>query len=51
MISIRGIYEVAIPVKDVRRAESFYREVLGLTVGIRDERRNWVFLVPAGRPA
>jgi len=43
-MTIRGVYEVAIKVRDVARAETFYREVLGLTVGLRDERRNWVFL-------
>ena len=44
MLPIRGLYEVAIRVKDLARAEPFYREVLGLQVGLRDERRNWVFL-------
>ncbi len=44
MIPIRGVYEVAIRVKNLARAEPFYREVLGLEVGIRDERRNWLFL-------
>jgi lactoylglutathione lyase len=44
MIEIRGVYEVAIRVRDVATAEAFYREVLGLEVGLRDERRNWVFL-------
>ena len=44
MIPIRGVYEVAIRVKSLARAEPFYREVLGLEVGIRDERRNWLFL-------
>ena len=48
MIPIRGIYEVAIRVKDLPRAESFYTEVLGLVEGIRDERRNWVFLRAGG---
>jgi len=45
---IRGIYEVAIRVKDLARAEKFYREVLELEVGIRDERRNWLFLRAGG---
>jgi catechol 2,3-dioxygenase-like lactoylglutathione lyase family enzyme len=48
MLPIRGIYEVAIPVRDLPRAEAFYREVLGLEVGIRDERRNWLFLRAGG---
>lgn len=50
MITIRGIYEVAIPVKELAKAESFYREVLGLEFGLRDEERNWLFL-RAGGPA
>lgn len=49
MFPIRGIYEVAIRVKDLARAEKFYREVLELEVGIRDERRNWLFLRAGGR--
>lgn len=49
MLPIRGIYEVAIPVKDLPRAEAFYREVLGLEVGLRDESRNWLFLRAGGQ--
>ena len=49
MLPIRGLYEVAIPVKELSRAEVFYREILGLEVGIRDERRNWVFLRAGGQ--
>jgi len=44
MIPIRGVYEVAVKVQDLKSAETFYREVLGLQFGLRDERRNWVFL-------
>ena len=44
MLSIRGLYEVAIPVRQLQRAETFYRDVLGLVVGLRDERRKWLFL-------
>jgi catechol 2,3-dioxygenase-like lactoylglutathione lyase family enzyme len=50
MIPIRGVYEVAIRVHDLQRAEAFYRNVLGLTEGLRDEKRPWVFLW-AGGPA
>ena len=49
MIPIRGVYEVAIPVKDLKRAEAFYCETLGLEVGLRDASRNWVFLRAGGR--
>ena len=50
MIKIKGIYEIAIPVKELTKAEAFYREVLGLEFGLRDEARNWLFL-RAGGPA
>jgi catechol 2,3-dioxygenase-like lactoylglutathione lyase family enzyme len=49
MLHIRGLYEIAIRVKDLPRAESFYLEVLGLEVGLRDENRNWVFLRAGGQ--
>ncbi len=48
MLPIRGLYEVAVRVKDLPRAEVFYREILGLPVGIRDDRRNWLFLRVGG---
>ena len=38
MLPIRGLYEVAIRVKDLSKSEAFYREILGLEVGIRDDR-------------
>jgi len=48
MVPIRGLYEVAIPVRRLAPAEAFYREVLGLEAGLRDERRNWLFLRAGG---
>ena len=48
MLPIRGVYEVAVRVKDLERSEAFYCGVLGLEVGIRDESRRWLFL-RAGR--
>ena len=45
---IRGLYEVAIPVRQLPRAEAFYRDVLGLEVGLRDEQRKWLFLRAGG---
>ncbi len=50
MIEIAGVYEVAIKVRDLAKAEAFYRNVLGLEVGLREEKRRWVFL-RAGGPA
>jgi lactoylglutathione lyase len=49
MLAIRGVYEVAIRVKDLARAEAFYRDVLGLEEGLRDERRPWLFLRVGGQ--
>jgi lactoylglutathione lyase len=48
MVPIRGLYEVAIPVRSLPAAEAFYRRVLGLEVGLREERRNWLFLRAGG---
>ena len=49
MIPIEGVYEVAIRVKDLAPAEAFYREVLGLEEGLRDERRGMLFLRAGGQ--
>src|SRR5215470_1544079 len=48
MLPIRGLYEVAIPVRRLENAETFYRDVLGLEVGLRDERRHRLFLRAGG---
>ena len=48
MLPIRGLYEVAIRVKHLPTSEAFYRNILGLQVGIRDDRRNWLFLRAGG---
>ncbi len=48
MLPIKGLYEVAIKVKDLPRAEAFYKDVLGLVEGVRDDSRNWVFLYAGG---
>ena len=44
MLGIRGVYEVAIKVRDLATSERFYTAVLGCEVGLRDPRRPWVFL-------
>ena len=49
MLPISGVYEVAIRVKELAKAEPFYTEVLGLEEGLRDERRNWLFLRAGGQ--
>jgi lactoylglutathione lyase len=48
MLPIRGVYEVAIRVKDLSKSEPFYLDVLDLEVGLRDEKRNWLFLRAGG---
>jgi catechol 2,3-dioxygenase-like lactoylglutathione lyase family enzyme len=48
VLPIKGVYEIAIRVKDLARAEAFYKDVLGLTEGLRDDRRNWLFLYVGG---
>jgi catechol 2,3-dioxygenase-like lactoylglutathione lyase family enzyme len=49
MVAIRGVYEVAIRVKELSRSEAFYRHVLGLEEGLRDETRPWLFLRAGGQ--
>src|SRR6266571_2219215 len=49
MLPIQGLHEVAIRVKDLPRSEAFHRDILGLEVGIRDERRNRLFLRAGGQ--
>lgn len=49
MLPIRGLYEVAVRVKDLAKSEAFYRRTLGLEVGIRDEGRRWLFLRAGGQ--
>ena len=48
MLTIRGLYEIAIRVRDLEQSEVFYRDVLGLEVGLRDEKRRWLFLRAGG---
>ena len=48
MLPIKGLYEIAIRVHDLAKSEAFYREVLGLEVGLRDEGRRWLFLRAGG---
>lgn len=49
MLPIRGVYEVAIRVKDLAKSEIFYRETLGLEVGLREEQRRLLFLRVGGQ--
>ena len=49
MLSIRGLYEIAIRVRDLPRAEAFYRDVLGLEVGLRNEQRRMLFMRAGGQ--
>ena len=49
MQEIRGLYEVAIPVRSLEEAEAFYTGVLGLESGLREEGRRWHFLRAGGQ--
>jgi catechol 2,3-dioxygenase-like lactoylglutathione lyase family enzyme len=49
MLPIKGVYEIAVRVKELARAERFYVDVLGLKEGLRDEQRNWLFLYAGGK--
>lgn len=40
---IRGVYEVVARVRDLARAEAFYRDVLGFELGLRVEDRGMSF--------
>jgi catechol 2,3-dioxygenase-like lactoylglutathione lyase family enzyme len=51
MLPIRGLYEVAVRVKSLPRAEAFYRDTLGFEVAIRDPRRPMLFLRVGGDAA
>jgi catechol-2,3-dioxygenase len=51
MLPIKGLYEIAIPVKQLAESEAFYRETLDLQVGLRDDKRNWLFLRAGGDAA
>lgn len=48
MLPITGVYEVAIPVKDLARAEAFYKGTLELEEGIRVASRKMLFLRAGG---
>jgi catechol 2,3-dioxygenase-like lactoylglutathione lyase family enzyme len=48
MLPLKGVYEIAIKVKDLARSETFYKDVLGLKEGLRDDKRNWLFLYVGG---
>jgi lactoylglutathione lyase len=51
MFPISGLYEVAIRVKSLPRAETFYRDILGLDVALRDPKRPMLFLRVGGDAA
>lgn len=48
MVPIAGVYEVVVRVRDLARAETFYREVLGLAEGLRVADRGMLFLRAGG---
>jgi len=48
MLPLKGVYEIAIKVRELARSEAFYKDVLGLQEGLRDDKRNWIFLYVGG---
>jgi lactoylglutathione lyase len=48
MLPLKGLYEIALKVKDLSRAEAFYKDVLGLQEGLRDDTQRRVFLYVGG---
>ncbi|MCB1906662.1 MAG: VOC family protein [Rhodocyclaceae bacterium] len=44
MNGILGLYEVALPVRDLARAADFHRALLGFEVVHADDQRRWLFL-------
>jgi catechol 2,3-dioxygenase-like lactoylglutathione lyase family enzyme len=48
-LDLSGVYEIAVRVKDLKRSEAFYVDLLGLEPGLLDESRSWHFLWVGGR--
>src|SRR2546427_99967 len=48
-MQVKGIFEIAIRVKDLARAANFYEEVLGFQHGLLDAERRWLFLWVNGK--
>jgi lactoylglutathione lyase len=49
MTEIAGIYEVAIRVRDMERARTFYMDTLGLEFGLEHPSKPWIFLRAGGQ--
>lgn len=43
-MQVKGIFEIAIRVKNLERAANFYRDILGFQHGLLDSERGWLFL-------
>ena len=48
-MQVKGIFEIAIRVKDLERAARFYKEALGFEHGLLDLNRRWLFLWVNGK--
>lgn len=46
---VKGIFEIAIRVRNLEQAASFYKDVLGFQHGLLDAKRRWLFLCVNGR--
>ncbi len=47
-MQIKGVYEVAIRVRDLSKAEAFYHDVLGLEPALRDQGGKRLFMRAGG---
>ena len=46
---VKGIFEIAIRVRDLEHSGSFYKDVIGFQHGLLDAKRHWLFLWVNGR--
>ena len=49
MKEIQGLFEIAIPVTNLKESQEFYGKILGFEPGINDDERRWLFLYTPGR--
>lgn len=48
-MNIKGVFEIAIKVKNLKESSKFHLETLGFKHGLLDDKRRWHFLWVNGR--
>ena len=48
-MNIKGLFEVAVKVKNLEKSSEFYTEILGFEAGLLDSARRWNFLWVSSR--